>query len=102
MHMKTNNRPRTLRKAFFLTLTVANVVTALACPGTREEPRREHAQLELRNLRSALKHYKEQVGHYPTLAEGLNALVDSGILTSLPKDSWGNDYVYTSENGKVI
>jgi len=78
------------------------MVAMLACAGRREQAIREHAEQELRNLRSALKLYRERIGRYPTASDGLQALVTPGILTSLPKDPWGYDYLYTNEKGVLI
>jgi general secretion pathway protein G len=57
------------------------------------------------NLSTALDLYEADNGMYPTTAQGLKALIEkpSGVNTwttpyiksnSLPKDPWGNEYVY--------
>jgi general secretion pathway protein G len=102
--MKPASRSRVLKGAVFFALIFFLTVAALALivwPGASYRPRREYAELELRNLHSSLQLYKERMGRYPTTAEGLKMLVDPGILTSLPKDPWANDYVYAIENGKL-
>ncbi len=69
-------------------------------------------QSDLRNIASALKVYRLDNGSYPSTARGLAALVTrptgepapqnwsgGGYLESLPKDPWGNPYVYRSPGG---
>ncbi|MDR2436166.1 MAG: type II secretion system major pseudopilin GspG [Puniceicoccales bacterium] len=55
-------------------------------------------------LKAPLMAYKMNIGNYPSTAEGLQALVEapSGkehkwrgpYVESMPKDPWGNDYLY--------
>ena len=74
-----------------------------------EEARRTKAALQIRSIESALKLYKLDNGDYPTTDQGLDALVNrpetgkipknwrkGGYLdsTKVPKDPWGNDFVY--------
>ncbi len=64
------------------------------------------ARLQVEELGNALGLFRFDVGHYPTTAEGLRALIeDSGIQNwtgpyleknRLPKDPWGRDYQYGS------
>ena len=64
------------------------------------------ARLQIEEMGNALGLYRFDVGHYPTTAEGLQALMeDSGIQNwtgpylekkVLPKDPWGRDYQYES------
>jgi general secretion pathway protein G len=54
---------------------------------------------QIRQLSDALDLYKLSFRNYPSTAEGLNALVapknnEKPFLPSVPKDPWGNDYVY--------
>lgn len=51
-----------------------------------------------------LDHYMMEKGHYPSTEEGLNALTDYSTmnegpyLENIPKDAWGNKFIYTSNN----
>lgn len=59
------------------------------------------ARAQISNLKQALDLYKLKIGKYPTTAEGLNALVNNEERNFLeentvPKDPWGNEFVYTS------
>ena len=68
-----------------------------------EQARRAKAKVDIRNIQSALALFKADTGGFPTTSEGLAALVsDPGIknyskdayLDKVPKDAWGNQYVY--------
>jgi len=79
--------------------------------GRPGEARQVKARLDIQNLESALKLYKLDNGIYPTTEQGLLALVEQpetgtvpkkwkrgGYLEKgrVPKDPWGNDFVYLS------
>jgi len=48
--------------------------------------------------------YKLQNGSYPSTAQGISALSNppkgKPIMEAVPKDPWGNDYIYTSPGQK--
>ncbi len=73
---------------------VVAVMPQLACA------RQKRVFMDFANLKTALDLYKATTGKYPAAGEGLQALVTSKKLDHAPKDSWGNDYVYTYEGGK--
>ncbi|MEJ2453198.1 MAG: type II secretion system major pseudopilin GspG [Candidatus Thiodiazotropha sp.] len=63
------------------------------------------AQLQISELGSGLDLYHLEVGRYPSSSEGLQALVEAPPSvdnwhgpylkkSKVPKDPWGNDYVY--------
>lgn len=63
------------------------------------EAQKKVAYTQIHELSNALDLYKLSMRNYPSTAEGLNALVhpknnEKPFLTSIPKDPWGNDYVY--------
>ena len=64
------------------------------------------AKSQIRQFKTALVAYRLKYNHYPTSAEGLEALVknDKNIAflesTEVPKDPWGNPYVYTCEGSR--
>ena len=79
--------------------------------GRPGEARQVKARLDIQNIESALKLYKLDNGIYPTTEQGLLALVEQpesgtvprkwktgGYLEKgrVPKDPWGNDFVYLS------
>ena len=76
-----------------------------------DEARREKAKMDIAALDTALKMYKLHSGTYPSTEQGLQALVEpptSGAIPKkykeggylekgkLPKDPWGNDFIYLS------
>jgi general secretion pathway protein G len=66
------------------------------------------AQTDIRSIGTALDLYRLDNFKYPTTEQGLGALVKQpadptitnypphGYLTTIPKDPWGNPYLYTS------
>ena len=79
--------------------------------GRPEEARRTKAALQINGIETALKLYKLDNGTYPSTEQGLQALIEppatgklaprwreGGYLENnkLPKDPWGNEFVYLS------
>ena len=79
--------------------------------GRTDEARIRMAQVQMEGLETALKLYKLDNGIYPGTEQGLQALIEppqsgnipknwrkGGYLekSKVPKDPWGNDYVYLS------
>ena len=67
-----------------------------------QRARVDRTTLDIGNLDSALKLYNARKGKFPDTTTGLKALVDLEIIDKMPKDAWGNDYVYTLENGRPV
>jgi general secretion pathway protein G len=79
--------------------------------GRPDEARQLKAKIQIESLETALKLYKLDNGNYPDTEQGLKALVEKpetgnvplkwregGYLEKgkLPKDPWGNEFVYLS------
>ncbi len=79
--------------------------------GEPQKARINAAKIQIKSLETALKMYKLDNGVYPTTEQGLEALVQPPEIGQLPnkwrkggyiekgrvpKDPWGNDYVYLS------
>ena len=74
--------------------------------GRGEEAKRKAAKIEIGQIGQTLDLFKLEVGRYPTSQEGLQALVTApaaGVSNwngpywkqgTVPKDPWGNDYIY--------
>jgi len=85
-------------------LVIIGVLAALVAPRFIEradEAKVEATKAQMQSVAQALKMYRLQNGRYPESGAGLNALVaaDKGgkrYLDSLPKDAWGNAFVYLS------
>lgn len=72
-----------------------------------EQARRTKAAVEIRQIQTALELFKLDNGFFPSTEQGLEALVsapttgkipshypESGYLEKVPRDPWGNLYVY--------
>ena len=64
-----------------------------------EEARRQVAKTQIHSISDALDLYRLSMRNYPSTSEGLQALVspkgnEKPFLPNIPKDPWGNDYVY--------
>jgi len=79
--------------------------------GRTDDAKVTDARVQIKNIETALKLYKLDNGSYPSTEQGLGALVakptvgvipnsykEGGYLESkkMPKDPWGNDYLYVS------
>ncbi len=62
---------------------------------------------QIGQIETALAGFRLETGRYPTTSEGLEALVrrpagysgewpQGGFLAEVPKDAWGNEFVYVS------
>jgi general secretion pathway protein G len=93
-------------------LVIIAIVAAIVVPnviGRPDEARVTVASTDIRSIGSALELYRLDNRAYPTTSQGLAALVErptsppeppnwvqGGYLETLPRDPWGNDYVYLS------
>ncbi len=66
--------------------------------GVKTEADQKTTRLDMRQTESALDLYRMQHGRFPSTAEGLEKLVDSGLLKELPRDAWGHPLLYKLEN----
>jgi len=110
---KTDCRGFTLIE-LMVVIVILGILAGLIIPrimGRPEEAKRLKAQIQIESLETALKLYKLDNGMYPNTEQGLQALVeqpDTGTLPKkwrkggylekgkVPKDPWGNDFVYLS------
>jgi general secretion pathway protein G len=95
-------------------IVILALLAALVGPkiiGRSDDAKLTDAKLQVRNLETALKLYKLDSGNYPTTEQGLESLLTKptvgqipknyraeGYLESksLPKDPWGNGFIYLS------
>ena len=95
-------------------IVILSLLAVLVGPkiiGRSDDAKVADAKVQIRNLETALKLYKLDSGNYPSTEQGLGALVAKptsgqvpknykaeGYLENknVPKDPWGNDYVYLS------
>ena len=95
-------------------IVILGILAGLIVPRIMDKPdeaRQLKAKIQIEGLSSALKFYKLDNGNYPTTEQGLQALVEppvggtalknwkkGGYLEKgkVPKDPWGNDFIYLS------
>ena len=108
---KTEDR-RPLHRAGFtliellLVLVILGVLAAIVVPkfaGRTEQARQAAAKTQVSSFATVLDAYEVDNGFYPKGKSGLNDLVQASrdaknwrgpYLKEVPKDPWGNDYVY--------
>jgi general secretion pathway protein G len=101
---RRRNRGMTLIE-IMVVITILGLIAAavgVAVIPQLEQARRDRASLDIKNIQGAMKLYYTKKGKYPDTASGLQALVETQALESMPKDPWNNDYVYINEGGKPV
>jgi general secretion pathway protein G len=109
-----NNRNGFTLIEIMVVIVILAMLAALVGPklmGRTDDAKIQTTRTQIGNLETALKFYKLDNGVYPSTEQGLNALVtkptvgvipksykDGGYLEKkqVPKDGWGNDYLYVS------
>jgi general secretion pathway protein G len=99
--MRFNNPLPPRRTAFTLVeiMIVVVIIGLLAglvtysTTGLLDRAKRQKARADVSTLAGALDQYYGANGRFPDNREGLQALVP-GFIQILPKDPWGNSYVY--------
>jgi len=113
MKQQSNIRGFTLIE-LMVVIAILALLAALVAPkiiGRSDDAKVESTKVQIRNIETGLKLYKLDNGVYPATEQGLEALVakpttgtipqkwkEGGYLenTSVPKDPWGNPYLYLS------
>ncbi len=108
MHPLSNERGVTLIEILVVVIIIA-ILAALVGPrlfGKVGAAKQKAAAAQIELFRTALDAFRLDIGRYPTTEEGLAALqnqpsgVDSWagpyLTKSVPKDPWGQPYVYRS------
>lgn len=88
---------------------IIGLLAAIVAPqviGRVDDAQIEKARADIRNIDSAMKFYRLDNFAYPTTEQGIEALVTKpadpnvrnwkpgGYLDRVPKDPWGNPYLY--------
>jgi general secretion pathway protein G len=95
-------------------IVILGILAGLIIPrimGRPDEARQAKARMQIESIETALKLYRLDNSTYPTTEQGLKALVEAPAAGQLaknwrqggylergkvPKDPWGNDFVYLS------
>jgi general secretion pathway protein G len=102
-----------------IVITILGILASLIAIRVMDRPgeaRAMKAQIEINTLENALKLFKLDNAFYPSTDQGLQALVEEpttgripgkwregGYLEKgvVPKDPWGNDYIYLSPGVQI-
>ncbi len=91
-------------------LIILGLLAALIVPnviGSVDKSKIETTKVQMKAIKNALEQFKMDNGFYPTTQQGLKALVEKPTIPPIPKnwrqymekvpkDAWGNDYIYIS------
>ena len=93
-------------------IAILSILAGLIVPRIMAEPDKARvvkARMQMESISTALHQFRLDNGFYPDTAQGLRALVEKptrgriphnypprGYLASLPRDPWGNDFIYVS------
>lgn len=96
-------------------IVILGLLAALVVPkliGRTEEAKKTQARVQIRNIEQALGLYKLDNGYFPSTEQGIEALIripdagripknyrKGGYMDRVPKDPWGNAYVYLNPGG---
>lgn len=72
---------------------LATIVT-VSVPKHLEKARRSKAQADIGGIGVAVQSYYMEQGKYPTSLDALTAGDDPYLEQGIPKDPWGNEYLY--------
>lgn len=99
-----------MKKAFSLielmvVIIILGLLAAFVLPnltGKGDEAKDKIVCIQMKNISEVLKMYKLDNSTYPSTEEGLNILSEKKYFDEgkLPKDSWGQDFVYIQNDSK--
>ncbi|MBI5419930.1 MAG: type II secretion system major pseudopilin GspG [Deltaproteobacteria bacterium] len=97
-------------------IVILGLLAALVVPkliGRTEEAKRTQTRVQIKNIQQALELFKLDNGFFPATEQGLEALVrvpetgripknyrKGGYIDRVPKDPWGNPFVYVSPGSR--
>jgi general secretion pathway protein G len=99
-----------------LILGLLATIVVQSLRGATDKAKRVKAQADISEIKTGLDRYYLDAGSYPSTEQGLGALVAApqtgnsvnanyeagGYLQSIPKDPWGNAYVYQSDGNSYV
>ncbi|MHB8879393.1 MAG: type II secretion system protein GspG [Myxococcaceae bacterium] len=80
-------------------ISMITAATAVAVMAVRGKAQVDVARLELERLEDALDIYAVRHGRYP---ETLQTLVEARVVKRMPRDPWGNEFLYSLAGGEPV
>ena len=93
-------------------IVILGILASIVVPRFLDEPHKARivkVKMQIQGFSTAAKRFYLDNGYYPSTEQGLQALVNkpttgcvpkqfpkAGYIGKIPKDPWGNDYVYIS------
>ena len=110
--MQKNSTKRSFRKGFSLielmiVIVILGLLAAMVMPaltGKGAEAKRDLVCVQMKSIYGTLDMYKIKNDLYPSTEEGLKSLTESDSYFKdgkMPKDSWGKEFIYINDDGKV-
>ena len=111
--MQKNMQKRSFRKGFSLielmiVIVILGLLAAMVMPsltGKGAEAKRDLVCVQMKSIyNGALDMYKIKNDLYPSTEDGLKALTQDDSYFKdgkMPKDSWGREFIYINDDGKV-
>ncbi|HUU03324.1 MAG TPA: type II secretion system major pseudopilin GspG [Myxococcota bacterium] len=109
--MKKNNQLRMVARDM-RGMTLIEIMVVIAIMGMmatlitvffvrqQEQAKVDGTKIQMHNIEEALDAFKIRAVSYPSTEEGLQILVTQGVMKSLPKDMWDNEFQYVRNNAR--
>ncbi len=106
---RTNNDSGFTLIELIVVMVILGLLASIVIPkftGRTEEARRKTARTQISQLQTACELYRVDNGRYPNSLEELTAVnseTGERYMDKIPKDPWGEDYVYeVTDGGKSL
>ena len=91
-----------------IVIVILGILGAIVAPKFMDEPHKARvvqAKMQIENLSTAVKKFYLDNVFYPSTRPAIGKTPKNypanGYISKIPKDPWGNDYVYTAPGQKV-
>jgi len=88
-----------------IVILILSLLAAVVLPnltGRGEQARKDLTCVQIKSIAQALRMFNVDKGYYPSTEQGLEHLAAEGYFEDgkVPKDPWGNDYIYILNDGQ--